>query len=472
VYHKIKDQDVGFGGSARETPRHQLPAPHLWMSRQRVSPEATDKVPEITHVRSRSSGDLPDGQRQRADSEGAHPEVTTVRSRGRQRADSGVAPAANVKPSLTTLTTQLQKKTTKSATSLMRTPPRKSLPATTEDMTIVNPNADLPPRTKVLPIGLQRNGRSSALQATSATLTQPVMTSALGQRQVRAGVSMLQDQEQALEFKSLDLPDCIAYLGSKLMKGKAFEDAELRANAAGTCCLAALTCVESSRAFANKINSACKAPLPSLHGASQEDINGLKAWRENALDVGAKLAAGIFKKETEAIRQLMAKSFDLSPIDILLNSPPTEMLFSDDKKIAKAMEAADRHRPYPSRSSGPKSRGGGKVTSTSSYARRPTPYQKPVQFSLPSLISRETRKAALFVTRREAAIKVANKLRSKWSYGSCRSGHISLFHLRTLVCRSQCPFQYPPLPAALKMGVISNTSPLSGETSLAAPNMC
>jgi hypothetical protein len=35
----------------------------------------------------------------------------------------------------------------------------------------------------------------------------------LGQRQVKAGISMLQDQEEALEFKSLDLQECIAYLG-------------------------------------------------------------------------------------------------------------------------------------------------------------------------------------------------------------------------------------------------------------------
>jgi hypothetical protein len=44
----------------------------------------------------------------------------------------------------------------------------------------------------------------------------------LGQRQVKEGISMLQDQEQALEFKYLDLSECIAYLGPKLMKGKAF----------------------------------------------------------------------------------------------------------------------------------------------------------------------------------------------------------------------------------------------------------
>jgi hypothetical protein len=281
-----------------------------------------------------------------------------------------------------------------------------------EDMIIVNPNADLPPSTLALPIGLQRNGRSSMPRATSATLTQPVMTtashaSALSRRdarpsgppvwaKVKAGVSML--QEQALEFKSLDLPQCIAYLGPMLMKGKAFEDVELWANAAGTCGLAALIRAESTCAFANKINSICKAPLPPLHSACQEDIDELKSWREdvcqdvaawksqikNASDMGAKMAAGIFNKETEAIRQLTAKSYDLSPINnILLNSPPTEsLLFSDNKKIAKAMEAADRHRLYPPkstfpRSSGPKSRGGGKVTLTSSHASTSTPYQKP-----------------------------------------------------------------------------------------------
>jgi hypothetical protein len=105
--------------------------------------------------------------------------------------------------------------------------------------------------------------------------------------------------------------------------------------------------------------------------------------------VGAKLAAGIFNKESEAIRQLMAKSFDLSSINILLNSPPSEtLLFSDDNKISKAIETAERHWPYPPkstfpRSSGPKSRGGGKVTSTSAHARRPTPYQNPKSVQSP-----------------------------------------------------------------------------------------
>jgi hypothetical protein len=198
-------------------------------------------------------------------------------------------------------------------------------------------------------------------------------SSGLGHKQVKAGVRMLQDQEAALEFKSLELPECISYLGPKLMKGKAFEEAELRANTAGTCGLAALTCAESTRAFANKINSACKAPLLPLHGASQEDIDEIRrtfvdirqdvaAWKsqiKNASDEGAKMAAGIFNKETESIRQLMAKSSDLSPINsILLPFPPQTLLFSDsDKKIAKAMEAADRHWPYPPKSTFTRSSG-------------------------------------------------------------------------------------------------------------------
>jgi hypothetical protein len=118
---------------------------------------------------------------------------------------------------------------------------------------------------------------------------------------------MLQDQEQAQQFKSLELPDPIAYLGLKLKKGKSFEDAELRANTAGTCGLAAFTCAKSSRTFANKINSVCKAPFPRLLNASQEELDELKAWRDDirqdvaawnshiksASDMGAKLAAVI-----------------------------------------------------------------------------------------------------------------------------------------------------------------------------------
>jgi hypothetical protein len=134
----------------------------------------------------------------------------------------------------------------------------------------------------------------------------------------------------------LELPESIAYLGPKLKKGKTFEDAELQANAAGTCGLLALTCAELSRAHANKINSACKT-LPPLINTSQEELDELQAWRDGisqdvaswnshikiASDVGAKLSEGIFNKETEAIRQQLAKSVELEPIrNILLNSSP------------------------------------------------------------------------------------------------------------------------------------------------------
>jgi hypothetical protein len=85
---------------------------------------------------------------------------------------------------------------------------------------------------------------------------------------------MLQDQEQAQQFKCFELPESIAYLGPKLKKGKTFEDAELCANAAGTCSLASLTLAESLRAHASKINSACKA-LRTLLNASQEEFDEL-----------------------------------------------------------------------------------------------------------------------------------------------------------------------------------------------------
>jgi hypothetical protein len=48
--------------------------------------------------------------------------------------------------------------------------------------------------------------------------------------------------------------------------------------------------------------------------------------------------------------------------------------------------------------------------------------------------------------RREAATQDANDLQGKWSFGFCRSGHNSLFHPRTLVCRSLRPFLPPPPP--------------------------
>jgi hypothetical protein len=140
------------------------------------------------------------------------------------------------------------------------------------------------------------------------------------------------------------------------MKGKAFEDAELRANAAGTCGLAALTCAESSRAHASRIHATCKA-LPPLPNASQEELDALCAWRDDirqevtawiVSDVGDKLSVGIFNKETETIHQQLAKFAKLAPTrTILLYSGPSQMhLFSDDKRIANSMEAADKQWPY------------------------------------------------------------------------------------------------------------------------------
>jgi hypothetical protein len=122
---------------------------------------------------------------------------------------------------------------------------------------------------------------------------------------------------------------------------------------------------------------------------------------QDRLGRGRKTCHGHFNKETKAICQQLAKSAKLEPVrNILLNSFPSQtLLFSDDMKIAKAMEAADRHRPYPpkptfNRSSVSKFRGGVKVTWT--------PYQKPKSIQSLKPRSRENPKAALF-TRREAA---------------------------------------------------------------------
>jgi hypothetical protein len=141
----------------------------------------------------------------------------------------------------------------------------------------------------------------------------------------------------------------------------------------------------------------CKT-LPPMANASQEELNALKAWRDDirqevtdwvthikiTSDVGAKLSAALFNKEKENIHQKMAKSAELAPArTILLNSGPSQThLFTDDARIPKAMEAADKHRPYApkptfNRSRGFKPRGAGKVTSVYAPACKTTPYWKP-----------------------------------------------------------------------------------------------
>jgi hypothetical protein len=99
------------------------------------------------------------------------------------------------------------------------------------------------------------------------------------QRQVKTGIGMLQGQAKVEPFRYLKLSDSINWLEPELMKGKAFEDAELQANAAGTCGLAALTCAEYSRAHASRIHTTCKV-LPPLPNASQEELDALRAWRD------------------------------------------------------------------------------------------------------------------------------------------------------------------------------------------------
>jgi hypothetical protein len=112
---------------------------------------------------------------------------------------------------------------------------------------------------------------------------------------------------------------------------------------------------------------------------------------QNRLGCGRKTFRRYFQQGNGG--QQLAKSAELAPVTtFLLNSSPSQTLFfSDDKKIAKAMEATDRHRSYApkptfNRSSGFKSKGPGKVTST--YARKTTPYQK-----LKSIKSPEAKKS-------------------------------------------------------------------------------
>jgi hypothetical protein len=98
--------------------------------------------------------------------------------------------------------------------------------------------------------------------------------------QIKSSLKMLKGHKKAVPFRFLRLPDPINWLEPQLMKGKAFEDAELRANAAGTCGLSALTCVETSRAHASIIHTMCKN-LPPMANASQKELKALNAWRDD-----------------------------------------------------------------------------------------------------------------------------------------------------------------------------------------------
>jgi hypothetical protein len=156
--------------------------------------------------------------------------------------------------------------------------------------------------------------------------------------QIKSSLGLLKSGKKGTPFRALRLPDSINWLEPELMKGKTFEDTGLRANAAGTCGLSTLTCLETSHAYARKIHTLCKS-LPPMANASQEELSALKAWRDDIRrevaywldhvktrsDVGAKLSAALYSKETDVICQQMAKFPELAPArTILLNSCPTQ----------------------------------------------------------------------------------------------------------------------------------------------------
>jgi hypothetical protein len=201
--------------------------------------------------------------------------------------------------------------------------------------------------------------------------------------------------EKGSSFQSLKLPESFDWLQPQLMKGKTLDDAEARAYAPGTCGLSAQTCLETSRAHADQINALCKS-LPPLTDDPKEDVAALKAWRDSIRmkakewlhhvqvhsDVGAKLLAALFSKETQFICQELAKAprLALAKSILLRSSPTTTHLFSDNARVIKAIDAADKHRPFVPKSSYNCSRsikpwGAGTVTMTSAHQGQ-KPYQR------------------------------------------------------------------------------------------------
>jgi hypothetical protein len=81
--------------------------------------------------------------------------------------------------------------------------------------------------------------------------------------QIKSSLRMLRGRKKAAPFRALRLPDTINW--PELMKGKAFEDSELRVNAAGTCCLSALVRRRPMLMAATSIPCAslsCPWPMP------------------------------------------------------------------------------------------------------------------------------------------------------------------------------------------------------------------
>jgi hypothetical protein len=105
-----------------------------------------------------------------------------------------------------------------------------------------------------------------------------------------------------------------------------------------------------------------------LTGDLKEDATAMKAWRDDVhakskewlghiqirSDMGVKLAAALFRKETQFMRQEVAKAPRLAKSILLRSAPTATHLFSDNEKVCKAMEAAEKHRPYTPRPYVPK----------------------------------------------------------------------------------------------------------------------
>jgi hypothetical protein len=173
-------------------------------------------------------------------------------------------------------------------------------PVTKENMTTVNQSAELQPVTLAPPSGQPKNGSSFSLQPSGyfsdlddtseddgkpRTHTKPSKcktrwSASQAHSQIKSSLMMLKGRKKAVPFRALRLPDSINWLEPELIKGKAFEDAKLRANAAGMCGLSALTCVETSRAHATIIHTMFKT-LPPMANASQEELKALRAWRDD-----------------------------------------------------------------------------------------------------------------------------------------------------------------------------------------------
>jgi hypothetical protein len=182
--------------------------------------------------------------------------------------------------------------------------------------------------------------------------------------------SALTEPVASAPFRAFLFPTCLLHAEADLKPRKAFKDASLRTNAAGTCGLALIRCGELAFAvlgkdstLMTKIKDACSGESPqdvdsllSILRDTHEELSEVRKEVSKISNVGSRITAGSFIQGIEDLRHLVWESTAAKPIrpTLELCKPSLSHLFGDNTRIEKALEAA-KFKPYQATSYRPKS---------------------------------------------------------------------------------------------------------------------